>query len=118
MMLALTIATLFLGMVVTESRTARKALARSDSRLRAILTAAPDSIVTVDADEKVISSNRACTDMFGYSEQGLIGMQVGTILPQFKSLATGPDSGLTQGVRKDGTRFPVEVTLGNGDDGT
>ena len=43
MMLALAIAGLFLGMVVSENRTARESLARSDARLRAIVSTAPDS---------------------------------------------------------------------------
>ena len=48
MMLALAIAGLFLGMIVTENRSTRDSLARSDSRLRTVVATAPDGIITID----------------------------------------------------------------------
>jgi two-component system sensor kinase FixL len=112
MMLALAIAGLFLGMVVSESRTARVALDRSESRLRAIVATAPDSIVTVDHDGTIIAANPASEHVFAFDSNALPGLRVQYVLPEFDSFSTNGNAATTEGVRRDGTRFPAEVSVG------
>ncbi len=113
MMLALAIAGLFLGMVVTEGRSARLALGRSESRLRATVETAPDSILTLDRDGTIIAMNPATARIFSYEENALIGLNVLRILPELEFLTASSDAGSTQGVRRDGSRFPAEVSIGH-----
>ena len=113
MMLALAIAGLFLGMVVTEGRSARLALDRSESRLRATVETAPDSILTLDRDGTIIAMNPATARIFSYEENALIGLNVLRILPELEFLTASSDAGSTQGVRRDGSRFPAEVSIGH-----
>ncbi len=113
MMLALAIAGLFLGMVVTEGRSARIALGRSESRLRATVETAPDSILTLDRDGTIIAMNPATARIFSYEENALIGLNVLRILPELEFLTASSDAGSTLGVRRDGSRFPAEVSIGH-----
>jgi PAS domain S-box-containing protein len=100
--------------------------ARSERRFRELLEAAPDAILEVDAEGQIIVLNRVTESMFGYSRDELLGRPVETLVPdaararhehyraQYKSHpATRPmGSGLQlEGRRKDGTRFPVEISL-------
>jgi two-component system sensor kinase FixL len=117
MTLALAIAGLFLGMVVTENRAARDSLARSDARLRAIVSTAPDGIVTVDSSGRIVAANPASAQIFGYDANALTGLGIACILPAFETVASGGDDGTTDGVRADGTRFPAEISIGRTGDG-
>ena len=116
MMLALAIAGLFLGMVVTEGRSARLALDRSESRLRATVETAPDSILTLDRDGTIIAANQASARIFSYEQNALIGLNVLRILPELELLTTSSDADTTQGVHRDGSRFPAEVSIGRAGD--
>jgi two-component system sensor kinase FixL len=112
MMLALAIAGLFLGMVVSEGRAARVALDRSESRLRATVATAPDSIVTVDHDGTIISANPASEHIFAFDRDALPGLRVQQVLPEFQSFAANGNAATTEGLRRDGSRFPAEVSVG------
>lgn len=113
MMLALAISGLFLGMVVTESRAARAALDRSESRLRATVSTAPDSIVAVDREGTIVAANPATARIFSYDENALNGLNFRRILPTLELLNTSCDTATTEGVRSDGSRFPAEVSIGH-----
>ncbi len=117
MLLALALGGLFLGMVVTESRAARAALDRSESRLRAIVSTAPDGIVTVDDKGKLLAANPATARMFGYDESALDGLNVRFLLPEFEAVATGGDAVITTAIRRDCSPFPVEISVGRAGDG-
>ena len=113
MMLALAIAGLFLGMVVTENRLARSALALSESRLRTTLSTAPDSIIIVDRDDRIVDINPATERMFSLNARCTDNLRLPDILPILAGPDTGIDECITEGVRSDGTRFPVEVSIGS-----
>ena len=112
MMLALAVTGLFLGMVVTESRGTRDALDESDSRLRAIVSIAPDSIITVDQQGAIISANPAAERIFGYAAGQLVGKLVYEVLPDFDRVMRSGETGELAGVRRDGSRFPAELSVG------
>jgi PAS domain S-box-containing protein len=91
-----------------------------------LLEAAPDAIMQADAGGRIMLLNRVAETMFGYSREELLGQPIEVLIPtelraahvghreKYRGQpATRPmGSGLTlEGVRKDGTRFPVEISL-------
>ena len=96
------------------------------SRMRAIVDAAPDGIVTVDERGVIESFNHAACRIFGYSGEEAIGMECRMLAPpeqreQFdlllsKCLETETGDGVTlQGetvwLRKNGSTFPMEFCV-------
>ena len=116
---------------VTERRRAEEALqARRDEEhdreLRLLLETATQGVVSVDAHGTIVSANRALEAMFGWSAGTLIGQSIERLLPASLSeqhvrhrreyfAAPHPrrmGGGLDLvGQRKDGSTFPVEVSL-------
>ena len=97
-----------------------------EKRFRELLEAAPDAIMQVDAEGRIILLNRVTEDMFGYTRDELLGQPVEVLIPQElharhaghraqyqrSPMTRSMGSGLTlEGVRKDGSRFPVEISL-------
>jgi len=95
-------------------------------RFRELLEAAPDAIIETDAQGKIVLLNAATEQIFGYSRDELLGKQIDQLVPQeLRNLhaqhrseyAAAPvrrpmGAGLRlQAQRKDGTRFPVEISL-------
>ena len=95
--------------------------------LRAIIETAGDAIVTANADGKIMSWNPAAERIFGYSQAEVVGKPLTLIIPKrfhaphhegiARVVATGKTKivGSTAEVvalRKDGSEFPVELTLG------
>jgi PAS domain S-box-containing protein len=100
--------------------------AESERRFRELLEAAPDAIIEVDREGRIILLNRVTEKMFGYQREELIGKAVELLIPSDRRAAhtrhrgdywnhpqTRPmGNGLSlEGQRKDGTRFPVEISL-------
>lgn len=97
-----------------------------ERRFRELLEAAPDSIIEVDSEGQVVLLNRATETLFGYNREELLGQSVELLVPESVRAAharhredyrehplTRPmASGLElYGRRKDGSRFPVEISL-------
>ncbi len=97
-----------------------------ESRFRKLLEAAPDAILEVNPEGKIILLNEAADRMFGYSRGELLGFNVENLVPAAMrgghaqhraSYASHPKTrpmgtGLElQGQRKDGSLFPVEISL-------
>jgi PAS domain S-box-containing protein len=91
-----------------------------------LLEAAPDAIIEVDRDGRILLMNRATEKLFGYTKEELSGQNVDTLVPDdlrarhaghrakyaANPLSRPMGSGLLlEGRRKDGTRFPVEISL-------
>jgi PAS domain S-box-containing protein len=99
---------------------------RAQDRFRELLDAAPDSIIEVDSEGRIVLSNVATERMFGYKRGELLGLNVDSLLPEamrsrhalhrsryWTHPQTRPmGSGLQlQAQRRDGTEFPVEISL-------
>lgn len=104
-----------------------RSLQSSVSRQRAILQSMVDGLVTVDAHGQIHNVNNALTRLFGYDASELIGRNVSILMPEpFQGshdrfmesyLTTGESKILGKGRelvarRKDGSIFPVLLTLG------
>ena len=98
----------------------------AEARFRELLEAAPDAIIETDRTGKIILLNAAAEAMFGYSRAELLGQTADILVPERRREAharsrnayvaapvnqtIGPGEGLS-GRRKDGTEFPVEISL-------
>jgi PAS domain S-box-containing protein len=97
-----------------------------DSKFRALLEGAPDAIVMVDADGTIQLLNAQAERLFGYTRPEMIGQPIEMLVPEraraahvahrqgyHKVAHTRPmGAGLDlYGRRRDGTEFPVEISL-------
>jgi PAS domain S-box-containing protein len=105
---------------------AEGALQKSETTARALLESASDGIVVVEADGRIVLVNAKVEEIFGYNREELLGQPVEILLPPWlfdvhtrhradylahpHSRPMGLGLDLT-GRRKDGTEFPVEVSL-------
>lgn len=94
-----------------EARQARRE-EEHDRALRTLLETATQGIVSVDADGVIVTANHALEAMFGWPAGELIGQRCERLMP-----AAFDDGAETRGarqrvaVRKDGSTFPIEVTV-------
>ena len=110
---------------VTEIRKAEAELAESEQNYREIFNASTEAIVIRDAkDGSIIDVNQAMLDMYGYSRDEAIDVDIGALasgeapyvkknLLQHIELAKDgiPQLFEWQAKKKDGTRFWVEISL-------
>jgi PAS domain S-box-containing protein len=98
----------------------------SDSTFQAMLDAAPDAMVGVDADGTIVMANVQTEAAFGYQRDQLLGQRIEILVPDrvkdvhpshrngyFSEPRTRPmGAGLElAGRRSDGTEFPAEISL-------
>ncbi|MCA9796421.1 MAG: PAS domain S-box protein, partial [Candidatus Eremiobacteraeota bacterium] len=94
--------------------------------LGAFLDTVPDATMVVDASGLIRRINRQVTEMFGYDQDKLLGMEVEALMPEglreahrahrrgFQAAPSTRGMGLDmdlQGRRADGSTFPVEISL-------
>ena len=77
------------------------------SRFRALLEAAPDAILEVDADGTIVLLNQVAEELFGYTKEQLLGRNVDTLLPE--NLAA-----IHAGHRRRYLEHPVRRPMGQG----
>ena len=97
-----------------------------EERFRNLLESAPDAMVIVDGEGKIQLVNAQTERLFGYSREDLIDQPVEMLMPQrfqrqhvaHRGLYSGSPRPREMGVglelsgrRKDGTEFPVEISL-------
>jgi PAS domain S-box-containing protein len=102
------------------------AAAKAERRFRELLEAAPDAILEVDRDGRIVLLNAAAERVFGYRREELLGSAVEQLVPSANANAhqhhrqhycghpvTRPmGQGLTlHARRKDGSLLPVEISL-------
>ncbi len=110
---------------ITERKNAQVALRHSEARLHEILNSAPIGIVTTDHEGVVESFNPAAMAMFGYDEAEILGRSAAVLaaprdgasdeeakkLVAELALETDGKPNYLSCVRKNGERFPVEVSV-------
>jgi protein-histidine pros-kinase len=110
---------------ITGRVQADAALRASEARFRRLLEAAPDGIVTVDRDGRIVLANAQAEQLFGYRPGELTGQLIDRLLPEhprahdravpvptaeLRNRPLGSGTDLT-GRRKDGSEFPAAVSL-------
>jgi len=98
----------------------------AEGRLRDLLEAAPDAILEVDQQGRIVLMNAATEAMFGYQRDELLGQPVERLIPEsararhsahreaYRAMPlTRPmGSGMVlRALRRDGSEFPVEISL-------
>lgn len=104
-----------------------KALLESESLHRTVLENTVDGIITIDAEGFVMTYNPACTALFGYKPEEVIGRNINMLMPdpdksrhdgyikhylktgEAKIIGIGRE---VQGRRKNGEIFPMDLSIG------
>jgi len=95
------------------------ALQKTEKQLRSLLEAAPDAMIICNGAGNIALINSRTETMFGYPRSELMNEHIRVLVPQWHfeadldtagSMAPGP-AGEFDAVRRDGTSFPVEISL-------
>jgi len=107
-----------------EERT--RELRRSEERFERLFLHAPQAMLIVDGDRRVVQSNMNARALFGYEQGDFVGLPVSRLVPaalgtRHDAMMDGFRSGLNaramapnrivEAVRRDGTQFPAEIGL-------
>ena len=113
-----------------DARVSEAALRKSEATARAVLESASEGIVLIDATGRITLVNTAAERMFAYSRAELLGQPLEILLPErvrpahvvhrtgyfagprVRPMGIGLD---LAGRRKDGTEFPIEISLSHVD---
>lgn len=83
----------------------------SRAKLKAVIDSAPDAIVSLDEEGRILSFNPAAVVLFGYQSSEVSGSPIARLSPESDTVITRMENGLGQGKRKDGTIFPIEISV-------
>lgn len=112
---------------ITDAKQAQQALAEREARLQSVLDSAPDAIIVIDTAGLMQSFSTTAERLFGYSSQEAVGRNVSMLMPPpyraqhdgylARYLRTGEKriigiGRLVVGLRKNGTTFPMELSVG------
>ncbi len=103
-----------------------EALRESETKFRSVAQSANDGIVSANSRGLIVSWNRGAETIFGYKEEEVVGKPLTVLMPErYRELhqsglerhrSTGESRVIGRtlelhGVRKDGTEFPLDLSL-------
>lgn len=111
---------------IRERKQAEAAQKESQALFESLFDSAPDSMLLVGADGRIVRANQRALDSFRYPPGGLTGLPLEQLLPEglrptyreqyaayLQAAPTAPaqlDLDLS-GLRRDGSQFPIDLTL-------
>jgi len=111
---------------ITERKRAEEALQQSEERFRSVAQSANDAIIAADSKGNILSWNNGAYKIFGYTEEKALAQPLTTMMPEkyremhtagiARYVATGEAHVIGNtveltGLRKDGSEFPIELSL-------
>jgi len=120
---------LFVGIIrdISERKAAVSQLQESESRLRAVIDTAVDGVIIINEQALIEDFNPACERLFGYRSDDVVGKNVKILMPKpyhdehdgymenYRSTGVRKIIGIGRevlGRRKDGSTFPMELSVG------
>ena len=123
---------LFLGQhaqneLLAQQRQSAESLRVAEAKFRGLLESAPDPMIAVTQEGRIVIVNAQAEKSFGYRREEILGQSMDILVPErlrqecaalrrafFREPQSRPIGGVVElsGLRKDGTEFPVEVNLG------
>ncbi|WP_447977919.1 PAS domain S-box protein [Candidatus Nitrospira bockiana] len=101
-------------------------LSESEERFRSVVQSTSDAVIISRGDGQIVSWNKSAERMFLYTEEEILGRPLTTIMPAryreaheagMRRVQSNPASSMLghtlelYGLRKDGTEFPLELSL-------
>ncbi len=111
---------------LVHKRRAVGELRASETRYRTITDTARDGVVTIDSESLIVACNPAVTQLFGYTQEELSGQSLTLLMPQryrqrhlegMQKRAADSAPALAgnfvevHGLHKDGSEFPIELSV-------
>jgi len=118
----------FCGKDITARKQGEEELRAAEERFRAVTGSTRDGIVSADGNGRIIFWNAGAEAIFGHSASAIVGRPLTELMPEryrdahragiarFVATGEGRLTGSTvevEGLRVDGSEFPVELTLGS-----
>jgi len=115
---------------ITERKQAEEMLRDAEQRFRSVVQTATDAIIVIDSRGEIVSWNRGAEEIFGYSADEAINKPVIIIMPEgyredhrkqmSHMISTGELEIIGKtveiaGLRKNGSEFPLELSLATWD---
>lgn len=96
---------------------AQRAMRESMTRLTAVVETAVDGVILFDAQARILLFNPACERLFGYRAAEVMNLDIGMLMSnEERRSSTGHArrfaTGETAGLRKDGSSFPMDLSVG------
>jgi len=112
--------------LLSQQKHAAETIQAAEAKFRGLLESAPDPMVVVNRDSRIVMINAQAEQTFGYRREDLVGQHMDILVPErlgkecldyrtrFFREAQKFSAGATlelYGLRRDGSEFPVEIKL-------